>query len=137
MGFGIQQQVDARLSAQPIKISDLKVPATYTPVRLLGFYTDEYFLLDNRTRHGRVGYEVLQVFETGSGGFLPGIYTGTGPQRGEESDVDGSMMQRVVWLKDKSGALVHTLGKLFRVQIEKDHDEYTVADSQQDQENQG
>lgn len=45
-------------------------------------------------------------FETGSGGFLPGIYTGTGPQRGEASDVDGSMMQRVVWLKDRSGALV-------------------------------
>ncbi|GAB2515738.1 SURF1 family protein [Microbulbifer agarilyticus] len=65
---GIQQQLDTRLSAQPITISDLKVPATYTPVRLLGFYTDEYFLFDNRTRHGRVGYEVLQVFETGSGG---------------------------------------------------------------------
>ncbi|MCA0893597.1 SURF1 family protein [Microbulbifer agarilyticus] len=64
----IQRQVDARLSAQPIKISDLSTPATYTPVRLLGFYTDEYFLLDNRTRNGRVGYEVVQVFETGSGG---------------------------------------------------------------------
>ncbi|MBY6190781.1 SURF1 family protein [Microbulbifer agarilyticus] len=64
----IQRQVDARLSAQPIKISDLSTPTTYTPVRLLGFYTDEYFLLDNRTRNGRVGYEVVQVFETGSGG---------------------------------------------------------------------
>ncbi|WP_105102647.1 SURF1 family protein [Microbulbifer pacificus] len=63
----ILDEVDSRLSAQPKKISELHQVQTYTPVRLLGFYTDEYFYLDNRTRNGRVGYEILQVFETGSG----------------------------------------------------------------------
>lgn len=67
----IQNQLDARLSGQPIRLSGEAPEAgalqIYAPVRLLGFYTDEYFLLDNRTRNGRVGYEVLQVFETGSG----------------------------------------------------------------------
>ncbi|HEY8568134.1 MAG TPA: SURF1 family protein [Microbulbifer sp.] len=62
----ILDNIDARLSSQPVKISDLQQPQTYTPVRLLGFYTDEYFYLDNRTRNGRVGYEILQVFESGS-----------------------------------------------------------------------
>ncbi|WP_299598017.1 SURF1 family protein [uncultured Microbulbifer sp.] len=62
----ILDKVDARLSSQPQKISELIKPKVYTPVRLLGFYTDEYFYLDNRTRNGRVGYEILQVFETGN-----------------------------------------------------------------------
>ena len=62
----ILDKVDARLSSQPVNISALDTPQIYTPVRLLGFYTDEYFYLDNRTRNGRVGYEILQVFETGS-----------------------------------------------------------------------
>ena len=61
----ILDTVDARLSSQPVKITELTTPQTYTPVRLLGFYTDEYLYLDNRTRNGRVGYEILQVFETG------------------------------------------------------------------------
>ncbi|WP_078084155.1 SURF1 family protein [Microbulbifer mangrovi] len=60
------ERIDARLSAQPQKIDQLDAPQSYTPVRLLGFYTDEYFYLDNRTRNGRVGYEILQVFETGN-----------------------------------------------------------------------
>ncbi|QKX16626.1 SURF1 family protein [Microbulbifer sp. YPW1] len=58
-------RIDGRLSAQPQSIDQLHEPQSYTPVRLLGFYTDEYFYLDNRTRNGRVGYEILQVFETG------------------------------------------------------------------------
>ena len=62
----ILDKVDARLSSQPVPISELNNLQTYTPVRLLGFYTDEYFYLDNRTRNGRVGYEILQVFETGN-----------------------------------------------------------------------
>mgnify|MGYP000217777496 CR=1 FL=1 len=58
--------IDARLALQPrpltggaVELDDLQ---TYTPVRLRGHYTDEYHLLDNRTRGGRAGYEVLQVF---------------------------------------------------------------------------
>ena len=59
-------RIDARLSSQPQKIDQLGQLQAYTPVRLLGFYTDEYFYLDNRTRNGHVGYEILQVFETGN-----------------------------------------------------------------------
>lgn len=62
----ILDEIDTRLSAQPTTISELREAQTYTPLRLHGFYTDEYFYLDNRTRNGRVGYEILQVFETGS-----------------------------------------------------------------------
>lgn len=59
--------IDARLSLQPRSLSNNSAAEpeklqTYTPVRLLGYYTGEYHLLDNRTRGGRVGYEVLQVF---------------------------------------------------------------------------
>ncbi|MFV8782851.1 SURF1 family protein [Microbulbifer sp. SA54] len=62
--------IDARLAAQPRKLSALESPEIFTPVRLLGFYTDEYFYLDNRTRNGRVGYEVLQVFVSGQQRWL-------------------------------------------------------------------
>lgn len=62
----ILDNIDARLSTQPITISELRQAQAYSAVRLLGFYTDEYFYLDNRTRNGRVGYEILQVFESGS-----------------------------------------------------------------------
>ena len=54
--------IDARLSAQPQKPSTLAKLEAFTPLRMLGYYTDEYVYLDNRTRNGRVGYEILQVF---------------------------------------------------------------------------
>lgn len=54
--------IDARLASQPQSLQSLPKLQKYTPVRALGYYTDEYFYLDNRTRHGEVGYEVLQVF---------------------------------------------------------------------------
>ncbi|MBN8429511.1 SURF1 family protein [Microbulbifer salipaludis] len=59
----ILQQVNTRLSSQPVAVADLESLEIFTPVRLLGVYTDEYLYLDNRTRNGRVGYEVLQAFE--------------------------------------------------------------------------
>ncbi|WGL15308.1 hypothetical protein PVT68_11060 [Microbulbifer bruguierae] len=62
----ILDDIDARLAAQPKKIDQIQELKTYIPVRLTGFYTDEFFYLDNRTRNGRVGYEILQVFETGN-----------------------------------------------------------------------
>lgn len=55
-------EIDARLASQPKNIHDLKELKTYTSVRLSGFYSGEYFYLDNRTRNGRVGYEILQLF---------------------------------------------------------------------------
>ena len=58
----INAAIDQRLSAQPRTPAELENLQHYTPVRMLGHYTDEFLLLDNRTRNGRVGYEVLQVF---------------------------------------------------------------------------
>ena len=103
----IQDQIDGRLGAQPIAIAPLQSADSntlniYTPVRLLGFYTDEYFFLDNRTRNGRVGYEVLQIFETGSGdmpkarwlinrGWLP-----AGKQRDELPEVQYPLAAKVI-----------------------------------------
>lgn len=66
----ILADIDARLAAQPQNISSIKQTEIYTPVRLLGYYTDEYFYLDNRTRNGRAGYEVLQVFVSGEQRWL-------------------------------------------------------------------
>lgn len=38
----------------------------YRPAKLVGeFAANAYFLLDNRTRNGRIGYEVLHVFRMG------------------------------------------------------------------------
>lgn len=55
--------INARLSSQPILIDGRTIELQkYLPVRLSGYYTSDYFFLDNRTRDGRVGYEVLQVF---------------------------------------------------------------------------
>jgi len=67
---GILRQIDARLATQPQQIQSLSNPQRYTPVRLLGYYTDEYLYLDNRTRDGRVGYEILQVFVSGDQRWL-------------------------------------------------------------------
>ncbi|MCK7598116.1 SURF1 family protein [Microbulbifer sp. CAU 1566] len=63
----ILNDIDERLASQPQPIQSLQKLQQYTPVRLLGVYTDHYFYLDNRTRNGRVGYEVLQSFVTGQG----------------------------------------------------------------------
>jgi cytochrome oxidase assembly protein ShyY1 len=61
----INSEIDTRLSAQPQHPASLSRLQTYTPVRLQGYYKDEIYYLDNRTRAGRVGYEILQVFVSG------------------------------------------------------------------------
>lgn len=62
----INAVIDARLASQPRTLADnaaeLDNLQSYTLIRLSGRYTGEYYLLDNRTRNGRAGYEVLQVF---------------------------------------------------------------------------
>ncbi|SDK44204.1 SURF1 family protein [Microbulbifer yueqingensis] len=63
-------QLDARLSAQPENPAGLDRLQPYMPVRLQGYFTGEYFYLDNRTRDGRVGYEILQVFVSGKQRWL-------------------------------------------------------------------
>lgn len=70
--------IDARLSAQPQQPAELEGMQAYTPVRLPGYYREEVRYLDNRTRNGRVGYEILQVFVSGkqrwlvNRGWVPG-----------------------------------------------------------------
>ena len=62
----INTAIDTRLALQPRTLTnnaaELDNLQSYTPIRLSGRYTGEYYLLDNRTRSGRAGYEVLQVF---------------------------------------------------------------------------
>lgn len=60
----INAAIDARLSAQPRSAAEITTPQKFAPIRLTGRYTDEHYLLDNRTRNGRIGYEALQVFES-------------------------------------------------------------------------
>lgn len=56
-----QQQRPAPLSALWGKPDD---SLAYVPVTLSGsFLPQEYFLLDNQVRHGRVGYEVLAILQ--------------------------------------------------------------------------
>ncbi|WP_444892461.1 SURF1 family protein [Microbulbifer sp. TRSA001] len=58
------QKVESRLSLQPQEISNLSSYQEYASVTLAGVFQKEIYFLDNRTRNGRVGYEVLQVFST-------------------------------------------------------------------------
>lgn len=58
----IEATINQRLSSQPVSPQNLDQLRRYTPLRLSGYYTGDYRLLDNRTRNGRVGYELLQVF---------------------------------------------------------------------------
>jgi len=60
----MQAAIDTRLSAQPQDPAVLAQLQRYTPVRLLGYYDDQLYYLDNRTRNGTVGYEILQVFNS-------------------------------------------------------------------------
>lgn len=97
----ILHDIDVRLSAQPARISELRQAQTYTPVRLLGFYTDEYFYLDNRTRNGRTGYEILQVFETNSGSgrtrwLINRGWLAAGTDRGQLPDVAYPLAAKVI-----------------------------------------
>lgn len=66
----INAAIDRRLAGQPRAPQQLEKLHRYTPVRLLGHYTGDHRLLDNRTRNGRVGYELLQVFVSGEQRWL-------------------------------------------------------------------
>ncbi|MFC6633921.1 SURF1 family protein [Microbulbifer taiwanensis] len=93
--------IDTRLSAQPqslakgaVKPDDLQI---YTPVRMLGYYTDEYHLLDNRTRNGRVGYEVLQIFVSAHQRWLVNRgWVEAPPQRDQLPDISWPLAAKVI-----------------------------------------
>ncbi|WP_323846081.1 SURF1 family protein [Microbulbifer magnicolonia] len=93
--------IDTRLASQPRSLAnsaaELTGLQTYMPVRLLGFYTDEYYLLDNRTRNGRVGYEVLQVFVSARQRWLVNRgWLEAPPQRDELPEVDWPLAAKVI-----------------------------------------
>ncbi|GAB2891996.1 SURF1 family protein [Microbulbifer echini] len=58
----IKKELDEKLSSQPINPDTGVELERFIPVVLTGHYTEEYYFLDNRTRQGRAGYEVLQLF---------------------------------------------------------------------------
>lgn len=68
----LQGAFDAQQSRAPTRLNDLAGVSAddlaYLPVRLAGrFREGEYFLLDNRMRHGRYGNEVIGIFELDDG----------------------------------------------------------------------
>lgn len=75
----IEQHIEQRQTAAPVDLSELTEPLVYTPVFASGFFdTDHIWLLDNRQRAGKPGYEVVQPFELDDGrrvlvnrGWLP------------------------------------------------------------------
>ncbi|QFT53007.1 SURF1 family protein [Microbulbifer sp. THAF38] len=66
----ISLEIDARMSAQPVNPKNGIELKRFLPVKLTGKYSSNYFLLDNRTRRGQVGYEVLQIFISGNQRWL-------------------------------------------------------------------
>jgi cytochrome oxidase assembly protein ShyY1 len=65
---------EARQRQDPVPLAELEVQdgdaLPYRRVSLQGQFSERYFLLDNSTRKGRFGYEVLSVFEGVSGAVL-------------------------------------------------------------------
>ncbi|WP_444943269.1 SURF1 family protein [Microbulbifer sp. ZKSA006] len=66
----LKQKIENRLSLQPKNISNFTYFQEYTSVSLIGAYRKEVYFLDNRTRNGLVGYEILQIFSTEKSDWL-------------------------------------------------------------------
>jgi len=70
----LQAQYDLRQRSSPLPMTEIEwteADLSYQRVLVSGTYDNErYFLLDNRIREGRVGYEVLMPFITESGEAL-------------------------------------------------------------------
>lgn len=72
------QATQARLATQSARsfdytgaaVTEKEVPQNFQPLKVEGRYRPEVFLLDNRIRDGRVGYEVLNMFESRAGGLM-------------------------------------------------------------------
>jgi len=69
--IGIQEEQSKQVQA-PTKrvISSSEAPSRFQSYRLEGRYIEKHFLLDNRQRSGKVGYELLTPFELQSGGVI-------------------------------------------------------------------
>ncbi|MGL6162253.1 SURF1 family protein [Microbulbifer sp.] len=89
--------IDARLSAQPREPAGLDALQAYMPVRLSGYYRDEIRYLDNRTRNGRVGYEILQLFVSGKERWLVNRgWVPAGADRGQLPEVAWPRVAKVI-----------------------------------------
>lgn len=56
-------ELSRSMSQAPKPLSEVDVPKLFTPYRLQGHYHEQHYLLDNRMRGGRIGYEVLSAFK--------------------------------------------------------------------------
>lgn len=64
----IQGQYATWQYSEPLMLADAGAVEHYRPVQLQGHFDPKrYFLLDNRTRQGRVGFEVIGLFQLSSG----------------------------------------------------------------------
>ncbi|WP_288129027.1 SURF1 family protein [Microbulbifer sp.] len=89
--------IDTRLAAQPQELNTLHTPQQYVAVRALGYYTDEYFYLDNRIRNGKVGYEILQVFVSkGQRWLVNRGWIAAGNDRAQLPDVDYPLAAKII-----------------------------------------
>jgi cytochrome oxidase assembly protein ShyY1 len=93
----------------------------YTRVRLAGRYeADRYFLLDNRTRAGRVGYDVIALFR-GRDGRVYFVNRGwvAAPAHRDELPLVTTPAEEV----SVTGSIWHELG----LRVGRDEDESTAA----------
>ncbi len=75
----LEGQLAQRQTAAPVALQSVKSPAAYTRIMVEGqFDSDHTWLVDNRLRDGRAGYEVVQPFISDNGnrvlvnrGWLP------------------------------------------------------------------
>ncbi|HEY9034198.1 MAG TPA: SURF1 family protein [Pseudomonadales bacterium] len=68
----IQAQLTAWQHSEPLVVTNADdAVAHYRPVRLRGHFDPQrYFLLDNRTRQGKVGFEVIGLFQLSGGDWF-------------------------------------------------------------------
>ena len=86
----LEAQMEQRQSRAPVALATLQTPEPYTPVMVVGEYDNQHvWLLDNRQRDGRPGYEVVQAFipESGQRVLINRGWLAAGPQRSQLPDV--------------------------------------------------
>lgn len=67
----IQAQYAAWQHSEPLLLANANAVAHYRPVQLEGHFDPQrYFLLDNRTRQGKVGFEVIGLFQSTAGDWF-------------------------------------------------------------------
>ncbi len=95
----IQAQYATWQYSEPLQLADARAVEHYRPVQLAGrFDPERYFLLDNRTRQGKVGFEVIGLFQLANGDWFAvnrGWVAGS-PDRSQLPFVDTPEGNRVI-----------------------------------------